>query len=395
MVLRTLAMVIVPVSLATAATAASGSALAAQSDVTIEIGASQVGPPIGLEAESARFLVGGLRASHWGTSGSGVFGSLLAGRTVGDANGGDFLTANFGGTMAQQWVPSLRGALDVELLAFGVQAPYAYRAVTVEVEPSVTFAFGPAALELAGIAGTGSARVETTVRTNTGTVAARYLFEKQLARVGGTAELRLGTGPVRFGVAGGVHGTPEGSYTSGGGSLLFAGNWGALQVRGDVWRTPAGTQGTGGLSLVLPLSGWSVRGFFGRSEPDPLTLAEPGSASGGLLLGRSLVSRPVGGARRQPWQLVSLTAAGATVRLSIEAPAGARSVALLGDFTLWDARPMQLRDGRWEIELEVPTGTHHYGFLVDDEWYVPDDTRDVVPDEWGRRSAILVIEGVD
>jgi hypothetical protein len=46
-------------------------------------------------------------------------------------------------------------------------------------------------------------------------------------------------------------------------------------------------------------------------------------------------------------------------------------------------------------EVDVANGTHHYGFLVDDEWYVPDDARDVVPDEWGRLSAILVIEGAN
>jgi hypothetical protein len=64
----------------------------------------------------------------------------------------------------------------------------------------------------------------------------------------------------------------------------------------------------------------------------------------------------------------------------------------MGDFTLWEPVDMR-RDGeQWSIEIEIPSGTHHYGFLVDDEWYVPDDTLDVVPDDWGRLSAILVIE---
>ena len=48
-----------------------------------------------------------------------------------------------------------------------------------------------------------------------------------------------------------------------------------------------------------------------------------------------------------------------------------------------------------ELEvLEIGNGTHHFGFLVNDEWFVPDDAPDVVPDEWGRHSATLVIEGV-
>ncbi len=54
---------------------------------------------------------------------------------------------------------------------------------------------------------------------------------------------------------------------------------------------------------------------------------------------------------------------------------------------------MRREGNRWIAELSVPIGTHHYGFMVDDEWYVPDDAPDVVPDEWGRRSATLVIEG--
>jgi hypothetical protein len=52
------------------------------------------------------------------------------------------------------------------------------------------------------------------------------------------------------------------------------------------------------------------------------------------------------------------------------------------------------RDGaRWVAEVDVRPGTHHFGFLVDDEWYLPDDAPDAAPDEWGRMTATLVIEG--
>jgi hypothetical protein len=151
---------------------------------------------------------------------------------------------------------------------------------------------------------------------------------------------------------------------------------------------------TGGLALVLPLGqSWSLRGFFGRSEPDPLTLAQPGSGSGGLLIGRTIL----GGSHAvtdAPYEVIENTATGSRIRLSIEAPSNARSVQLLGDFTYWEPLPLRFERGRWVTELEVGIGTHHYGFLVDDEWYLPDDARDVVPDEWGRLSATLVIEGV-
>jgi 1,4-alpha-glucan branching enzyme len=80
------------------------------------------------------------------------------------------------------------------------------------------------------------------------------------------------------------------------------------------------------------------------------------------------------------------------VRVLVDAPPQAGRVELVGDFTVWEALPMVRRGDRWEVELEVEAGTHHYGYLVDGEWFMPDDERSVVPDEWGRSSAILVIE---
>ena len=64
-----------------------------------------------------------------------------------------------------------------------------------------------------------------------------------------------------------------------------------------------------------------------------------------------------------------------------------------GDFTTWEPVAMSLRGNRWQVEIDVATGTHHFGFLIDDEWYVPDDAPDGVLDEWGRTNATLVIEG--
>jgi 1,4-alpha-glucan branching enzyme len=68
-------------------------------------------------------------------------------------------------------------------------------------------------------------------------------------------------------------------------------------------------------------------------------------------------------------------------------------VQVLGDFTVWEPVSMQARGGLWTVDLDVPAGTHHFGFLVDGAWYLPDDAPDAVPDEWGRRSATMVVEG--
>lgn len=360
----------------------------AQTEVAIELGASQVGPPVGSDAESARFGVGGLRASHYSLSGSGLSASVLLGRAFGDQNGGDFLSASLSSSMVEDWGGGWTAGMDLRVFGFGIQAPFAYRAIAAEGGPTLEFRRGKLTLSGAAIAGVGRSSFDVT-----GPLGGTRTFEDDLWRVGGIAEVMLGSGPVRVGVAGGAHETPGGVFTSGGARLLLTGGWGAVELRGDLWHTPGGYDETGGLTFVLPLSGWSIRGFLGKSEPDPLTLAEPGSGSGGLLLGRSLYTRAPGPERSPSHEMLAATPSGAVVRMSIEAPAGAERVEVLGDFTLWEPIPMRREGGKWVAEVPVQTGTHHFGYLVDGEWFVPEEEESVVADEWGRTSAILVIEG--
>jgi hypothetical protein len=363
----------------------------AQTAVAFEIGASQVGPPSGVEGESTHFGVAGLRWSHYALGGSSVSASLMFGTAFGDTTGGDFVSAVVQSGLRDHWGPRWTGGLDVELIGFEVRTPFPYRALAVEGGPSLGFQTGPLSVTAAGVLGVGRSRVELWRRFD----GVHRVFEDDLWRYGGTTELLIGRGVVRAGVVGGVHETPGGTYTSGGGRIVLAGSWGAAEARTDVWETPVGTEVTGGLVFMIPLAGWSLRGFGGKSEPDPLTLAEPGSGSGGLLLSRSLYTTPVDlGGADVPYEVVGRDGPNARVRIRVEAPDGARAVALLGDFTLWEAVPMTRTGDGWSAVVDVPEGAHHYGFMVDDEWYVPDETQDVVPDEWGRESAILVIEGV-
>ena len=49
----------------------------------------------------------------------------------------------------------------------------------------------------------------------------------------------------------------------------------------------------------------------------------------------------------------------------------ATSVQLVGDFTQWQERPVNLQkgaDGVWRAAVNLPPGAHHYRFLVDGEW---------------------------
>jgi 1,4-alpha-glucan branching enzyme len=49
----------------------------------------------------------------------------------------------------------------------------------------------------------------------------------------------------------------------------------------------------------------------------------------------------------------------------------ASSVQLVGEFTQWQKRPINLlkgTDGVWRTTVELSPGTHHYRFLVDGQW---------------------------
>ena len=221
------------------------------------------------------------------------------------------------------------------------------------------------------------------------------VLEDALWRVGGTLEVLAGGETLAAGLAGGVHRSAGGTYRSAGVRLVAGGRRGALEVRADAWRTPDGNETTGGVAFYIPWGGWTARGVGGKPEPDPLLLAEPGRSAGGVLLGRRILGRdPLAPSPAAPLHhVVGTSVEGARIRLSVKAPEGAAAVAVLGDFTLWEPVAMEAEDGRWTLEMDVPAGTHHFGFLVDGNWYLPDDAPDAVPDEWGRRSATLVIEG--
>jgi 1,4-alpha-glucan branching enzyme len=61
---------------------------------------------------------------------------------------------------------------------------------------------------------------------------------------------------------------------------------------------------------------------------------------------------------------------GRTQTFSFRAPE-AMSVQLVGDFTQWQERPINLQKGVggvWRTSVNLEPGTHHYRFLVDGQW---------------------------
>jgi hypothetical protein len=369
----------------------SGSAVAAQSaDLSVEVGGSSISPPAGLAGEDARFFVAGVRALRFNMEGSGVLGSFLWGRTLTEEAGGDFLSGALEATAMKYMGGGWSAGLEAKGFGFKVEDPFPYRSVGAEGGPTLRYTGQHLYLNVKGIGGGGWSRTE--LRRTGGPVVS--VVEDELWRYGGTGELLAGARGILGGFALGIHESTGGTYRSAGLRVLATG-WGgaALELRVDTWDTPAGNQTTGGLALVVPLGGWSVRGFLGRTEPDPLTLAEPGGGAGGLLVGRRLWGRdPLPPPKPPLHRIVESNATGSLVEIRVKAPRGTTSMEVMGDFTLWEPVPM-VRDGEeWTTRLEIPFGTHHFGFLANDEWFLPDDAPNAVPDEWGRRNATIAIE---
>ena len=162
----------------------------AQTDFSIELGASQVSPPEGVDGESARFGVGGVRLSHYTMGGSGLTASILFGQAFQQARGGDFVSGSVGGTLLGQWTTHWSGALDARAFGFSIQSPFPYSAVALEGGPSIAYRSSHVGVRLAGIAGVGDSRVELRRRPG-GRV---LVLESDLWRTGGSAEVMFGGG---------------------------------------------------------------------------------------------------------------------------------------------------------------------------------------------------------
>jgi 1,4-alpha-glucan branching enzyme len=75
---------------------------------------------------------------------------------------------------------------------------------------------------------------------------------------------------------------------------------------------------------------------------------------------------------------------------SITAP-DAMTVALVGDFTHWQEKPIHLKKatgGVWSVSVELTPGTHHYRFIVDGQWCEDPDCTLRAPNPYGTQNSV-------
>ena len=75
---------------------------------------------------------------------------------------------------------------------------------------------------------------------------------------------------------------------------------------------------------------------------------------------------------------------------SFNAP-GALSVQLVGDFTHWQKKPINLKKddrGVWRAKVKLDPGTYHYRFLVDGTWRDDPECTLRVTNPFGSENAV-------
>ena len=73
----------------------------------------------------------------------------------------------------------------------------------------------------------------------------------------------------------------------------------------------------------------------------------------------------------------------------------AKEIYLAGDFNNWDtnANPMKKdKKGTWETTLSLKPGRYEYRFLVDDNWENDPSCSCCVPNEFGSKNCVRIVE---
>lgn len=282
-----------------------------------------------------------------------------------------------------------RLAWATRVSAFGLDyaRPFEYRALGATLQPRVSGALGTSVLTVRGDVRRGSWSLAAPPGS-TDTAASGAL-----SLTGGSVTLGRLVGPAWVEAGAETYfGAFDGWFTGAVASASLSRGAFDLGFTARAWSTPVGSEvGAYGSVAYSPTDAATVRLELGRYDSDPL-YGTPGSfgASVGISVRVGALRLPV---RRN--RIVELLAAdddGRRARFRLQ-DARARTVAVAGDFTDWRPRPMTRAGDDWLLEMTVPTGVHHFAFLVNGrQWVVPADAPGVSADEWGRKNATLVVD---
>lgn len=374
--------------------------------VWVEFGAARAFPPSGTDAAQASYATAGLRAERWSAAGSGVWAGVHGGRAL-DV-GSDWASADAG---ARAWFGLARAVdvgVDVSGYAFAVEAPFSYRAATGTGKGQLRLRGRRVHALLIGEAGWGRSVIEVR-RTDTERLTRNGLpidraaadpapvrrAEQDLWHYGGGPELRLLGSRSLLAVGASVFEAPTGTYREArvtAAAFLASTSGPAITVTLSGWTTPFGDEVTGGVAVSLPLRGaFSARASGAKTAPNPLVRTR-GGTQGGMTLRWQPVEFEV--RPRSVYTLDPSTRA-SIVNFEIDLD-DAHSVEVMGDFNEWRPVTMQRSGSTWTAQIHIPPGVYHFGFVVDGEWYLPEDgVSGRISDEWGRDNGTLVVPASD
>ncbi|UCF20396.1 MAG: glycogen-binding domain-containing protein [Gemmatimonadota bacterium] len=340
----------------------------------LDAGVSHARPPAGVEIDPSTYALFGGRLLL-----GSAFGSLYGGLAL-SSDAADWLGGALGASFAASLASAVNLSLGGSLSAFTMGEPTRYDAISGRLVPEARFAAGQAWLAVRGYAGLGRSEVtDRSVEPPTPLVADLWMY-------GGGLELayRLGAAQVWTGAE--AFESAAGAYYDG-----YAGSSGRLgptrwQLGLRFWDTPGDTELEFELSLSVPLrASWSLEVAGGRSGPDPL-LNSPAGVDGSLVL----VWNPLRAGGAAP-PLYTVTGGEHPVVLFRLDDLDADAVSVIGDFSSWEPVAMRRQGKAWFAQVPVEPGLYHFGFLVDGEWYLPDQAPGKINDDFGRLNATLVV----
>jgi hypothetical protein len=390
---------------------------AQQMSVWLDGNAAHSRPPAGDAVDAANYGLLGLRLRVDGRAAAFDFAGIT-GRGVGDGSG-----AWLNGRAAVS-VTHVRGVADfgirIEGTGLGYLLPlrmedgtdYSQSMVTATAAPFAGLSVGSFRLGAEGAYSRGTWRSQLAERTAQqpplvplpgtplpGPGGRTVHHEGDVVIAGGAVSLLRVLGPATFELrATGydvTNAVADGLYAGVDGTLTLS--VGAIDVTGGVrqWQTPAAGAELGGhVGVGVALSSAA---YLQATASRSVTDAVHGTAAGASF--SAGVSMRVGQRRLGPPPPTILGAPapnGRRVVFTLERR-DAHSVAVAGDFSGWEPRPLvRGANGAWTLETVIPPGVYHYSFIIDGEtWLVPDHATGIVDDGFGQKNATLIVDGME